>query len=562
MRVMRRSVERFFTIIIPDRKTMQSSDEALLGQSLTELLDTLPPKISSRLFKWAASASHSIAVRDHKGNTSTYAELADQVRESQKILQNLGVSAGDRVLLINENCVVLTVLILALSELDALSVVVNARMSASELQKIKQHCQPRTTFYLLDSQAVESHWLTARARASDQQTAHGQSAESQSAKGDSMRVQQLTLGSASIGVELDKNVFAADQALVQSGVCSLIYTTGTTGDPKGVMLTHRNILYVAAITSVLRGMRADDRIYAVLPISHVFGLAAVFLATIYVGAELVLVDHFDARQTIETLRSAGITGMFGVPTMFARLLEYAKASGLKPQDMPRLRFIYSGGAPLDSRIKADTETLFGLTLLNAYGMTETGPTICQVRFNELLDSCSVGRPLPGLSVKVLNDKGQPAAEGETGELHIKGPNVMLGYYRNPQATAAVLDVEGYLNTGDLVRFDASGNMHIAGRSKELIIHSGFNVYPPEVEAVIARHPEVTICAVVGRTINGNEEVVAFVQRAVGSTLDARALSAFIKPDLAAYKRPSEIIFMDALPAAPSGKVLKHQLLRL
>jgi len=531
---------------------MQCSDEALPGQSLAELLDTLPPKISSPLFKWADSSPHSIAVRDHSGNIRTYAELAAQVRDAQRMMQSLGIAAGDRVLLINENCVALTVLILALSELDVWSVVVNARMSASELLKIKQHCQPRLTLYLLDSQAAEAHWQEAAKLYTQAQVCEGQTPE----------LQQISLGAARLGAELNSTVPAADTAAVHSGVCSLIYTTGTTGDPKGVMLTHRNILYVAAVTSVLRGMRADDRIYAVLPLSHVFGLAAVFLASIYVGAELVLADRFDARQTVDTLKSAGITGMFGVPTMFARLLEYSRVSGLEPQSMPRLRFIYSGGAPLDPRIKTDTETLFGLTLLNAYGMTESGPTICQVRFNERLDSCSVGRPLPGLLVKVLNDKGQPVADGEIGELHIKGPNVMLGYYRNPQATAAVLDAEGYLNTGDLVRFDDSGNMHISGRSKELIIHSGFNVYPPEVEAVIAQHPEVVICAVVGRAVDGNEEVVAFVQRAVGSTLNAMALNAFIKPDLAAYKRPSEIIFMNALPAAPSGKVLKHQLLRL
>ncbi len=529
---------------------MQSSDEVLLGQSLAELLDTLPSKISAPLFTWAACAPPSIAVRDHKGHAFTYVELAAQVRDAQRMLQGHGVRAGDRVLLINENCVALTVLILALSELDAWSVVVNARMSASELLKIKQHCQPCLTVYLLDSQAAELHWQMAL------ESSNAASTLSESA------LQQISPDAARLGFERDSTVSPADPAVLQSGVCSLIYTTGTTGDPKGVMLTHRNILYVAAVTSVLRGMRADDRIYGVLPISHVFGLAAVFLARIYVGAELVLADRFDARQTVNTLKTSRVTGMFGVPTMFARLLEYSKASGLDARDMPRLRFIYSGGAPLDPRIKADTETLFGITLLNAYGMTESGPTICQVRFNERLDSCSVGRPLPGLLVKVLDEKGQAVADGDVGELHIKGPNVMLGYYRNPQATAAVVDSEGYLNTGDLVRFDASGNMHIAGRSKELIIHSGFNVYPPEVEAVIARHPEVVICAVVGRAVNGNEEVLAFVQRAAGSTLDAAALNTFIKPDLAAYKRPSEIIFMDALPAAPSGKVLKHQLLRL
>src|SRR5690606_7928340 len=129
----------------------------------------------------------------------------------------------------------------------------------------------------------------------------------------------------------------------------LIYTTGTTGDPKGVMLSHRNILYVAAVTSALRGMRAEDRIYAVLPISHVFGLAAVTLASLYVGAELVLADRFDPEQTMDTLKQAGITGLFGVPTMFARLLEFANARQITVGDMPSLRFMYSGGAPLDPR---------------------------------------------------------------------------------------------------------------------------------------------------------------------------------------------------------------------
>jgi len=136
---------------------------------------------------------------------------------------------------------------------------------------------------------------------------------------------------------------------------------------------------------------------------------------------------------------------------------------------------------------------------------------------------------------------------------------MRGYYRNPEGTAAVIDAEGFLNTGDLVRLDAGGNVHIAGRSKELIIHSGFNVYPPEVEAIIARHPEVVLCAVIGESARGNEHVIACVQTVAGSTLDEAGLQAFIKEDLAPYKRPSRIVFMQ-LPTAPSGKVLKHQLL--
>jgi long-chain acyl-CoA synthetase len=520
---------------------MQSSDEALLGQSLGQLLDSLPPRISTPLFHWAEQKPAARAVRDHTGRCLTYAEMAQQVRSAQQVLSELGVGPGDRVLLINENCVTLTVIILALSEIGAWSVIVNARMAPPELEKIQRHCQPRATLYLLESNAARSHWETSGKEGGPRQS--------------------VELDSVQVGYMLDQDA-AVDAADMEAGISNLIYTTGTTGDPKGVMLTHRNILYVAAITSVLRGMREDDRIYAVLPISHVFGLAAVFLASLYVGAELVLADRFDAGQAFSTLRSEQITGMFGVPTIFAKMLEHAASHPIAPADMPRLRFIYSGGAPLDPRIKADTGALFGIPLLNAYGMTESGPTICQVRFNERPDSCTVGRPLPGLSVKVLGADGREVAAGETGELHIRGPNIMRGYFRNPEATRSVIDADGFLNTGDLVRFDAAGCMHIMGRSKELIIHSGFNVYPPEVEAVIARHPEVVICAVVGKAVDGNEEVIAYIQRAAGSTLDAETLGAFIRPDLAAYKRPSRIFFMDTLPTAPSGKVLKHQLARL
>jgi long-chain acyl-CoA synthetase len=368
-----------------------------------------------------------------------------------------------------------------------------------------------------------------------------------------------------VGVRtLPRNDRPEEVALRDKGIFTLIYTTGTTGDPKGVMLTHRNVLYVAAVSGALRGLKAEDRIYLVLPVSHVFGISAVFLASLYYGAELILSDRFDPALAMQAMRTSGVTGIFGVPAMFAKLVDHVrdeqvKGSGHGSVDLPALRFMYSGGAPLDPAIKHKTEALFGLPLLNGYGMTESGPTICQVRFNEPLDNCSVGRPLPGLEVRVVGAGGLQVAAGEVGELHIRGPNVMLGYYRNPQATASAVDAAGYLNTGDLVRQDDQGNVFIAGRSKELIIHSGFNVYPPEVEGVISKHPEVLLCAVVGKPVDGNEEVVAWVQRTAGSMLQEAELQAFIKPLMTAYKRPSRIIFMDQLPAAPSGKVLKHKL---
>jgi long-chain acyl-CoA synthetase len=522
------------------QEKMQSSDLNMLGQSVAQLLQDLPERISAPVRRWQKDRPNAIALCDPQGTQCSYAELGLRVDACKDLLRAHGVGAGDRVLLINENCIAVLVWILALSEIDAVNVVVNARLAEPEITRIRQHCEPRLTVFFLDSSAAQVHWAELREL------------------GDSAQVMQseasLGLLQGRAGAPLDER-----DRPVSDRVCTMIYTTGTTGDPKGVMLSHRNILYVAAVTSVLRGMTKEDRIYCVLPISHIFGLSAVFLATLFLGAELVLADRFDAASSLRTLQEKRVTGMMGVPTMFARIIEYARANDLSRDDMPRLRFLYSGGSPLDATIKRDIEQLLGLTLLNAYGMTESGPTICQVRWNEKLDNCSVGRPLPGLTLRVLGADGKQVPLGEVGELHVRGPNVMRGYYKNPEATAAVIDDEGFLNTGDLVRLDEAGNVHIAGRSKELIIHSGFNVYPPEVEAAIAKHPDVVLCAVIGEVMQGNEHVIAYVQRKAGSTLTESALQAFLKPSLSPYKRPATIIFMPQLPTAPSGKVLKHQL---
>lgn len=521
------------------QEKMQSSDLNMLGQSVEQLLQGLPERISDPLRCAQKDRPNAPALSDHLGTQCSFAELAQRVDACKVLLRDQGVGAGDRVLLINENCVAVLVWILALSEIDAVNVVVNARLARPEITRILEHCEPRLTVFFLDSSAAQTHWAEMR----------GQDGS------------VLTQYSSSLGLLQGPPSTPLDEGgrPVSERVCTMIYTTGTTGDPKGVMLSHRNMLYVAAVTSVLRGMTKDDRIYCVLPISHIFGLSAVFLATLYRGAELVLADRFDAESSLRTLSEKRVTGMMGVPTMFARIIEYARANHLGSDDMPRLRFLYSGGSPLDATIKRDTEQLLGLTLLNAYGMTESGPTICQVRWNETLDNCSVGRPLPGLTVRVLGADGEQVPLGEVGELHVRGPNVMRGYFKNPQATAAVIDDEGFLNTGDLVRLDEAGNVHIAGRSKELIIHSGFNVYPPEVEAAIAEHPDVVLCAVVGEVMQGNEQVIAYVQRKAHSTLTQSELQAFLKPSLSPYKRPTTIVFMPQLPTAPSGKVLKHQL---
>jgi acyl-CoA synthetase (AMP-forming)/AMP-acid ligase II len=288
----------------------------------------------------------------------------------------------------------------------------------------------------------------------------------------------------------------------------------------------------------------------------------VCLGTLRAGATLFLQARFNPASMAECVATRGITVCQGVPAMYAKLLEHLKTRGAQKLSAPSLRFIYAGGSPLGAALQREVESAFGLTLHNGYGLTEASPTITQTRHDEKRDDCSVGRALPGVEVRIVDREGKDVAPGEVGELWARGPNVMKGYYRDPAATAATLRPGGWLATGDLARQTPDGACFIEGRLKELIIRSGFNVFPAEVEAVLNSHPEVTQSAVVGRCAGGDEEVVAFVELVPGARATPAALLEFASAGLAPYKRPAEIVVLASLPAAPSGKVLKARLAAL
>jgi long-chain acyl-CoA synthetase len=270
------------------------------------------------------------------------------------------------------------------------------------------------------------------------------------------------------------------------------------------------------------------------------------------------VPRFDPAALISALANDGITLMFGVPATYQRLLEYKTVAGIEELSRGKLRRLVVAGAPLDVALKSRIEAEFGLPLSNGYGITECAPAIAGVRAEAPRSDDAVGSLIPGIEARLVKPGGGTAAPGEVGELHVRGPNVMRGYYRAPDATAAVIDADGWFNTGDLARFDGD-ILYIVGRTKELIIRSGFNVYPPEIEAVLNEHPAVVQSAVIGRSVPGNEEVVAFVQLLPGSTVTPSDLMAHAARLLTPYKRPCEIIVLDALPAGSTDKILKHRL---
>jgi acyl-CoA synthetase (AMP-forming)/AMP-acid ligase II len=349
---------------------------------------------------------------------------------------------------------------------------------------------------------------------------------------------------------------------IGSRVAALIYTSGTTGLPKGVMLTHRNLLFSAAGAAKIRSLNPEDRLYGILPLSHIVGLSIVFLGTLLSGATIYLEPRFDPVAARVALERDRITIMLGVPSMFSLFLQYAKMRNLQVFDFPALRIISCSGAPLPSAIKSSVERLFSLPLHHGYGITECSPNVAQVRVDApARNDNSVGPMFPGVESRLVGPDRQPVPVGEVGELWVRGPNVMKGYYRAPEETAAAIDAEGWFNTRDLARFEDE-NLFIVGRTKDLIIRFGFNVYPAEVEAVLNAHPAVAQSAVVGRTTEGDEEILAFVQMSPGSLLTENDLAEYAAKHLAPYKRPSNIFFVSTMPMTPSGKIAKADLAKI
>jgi len=516
-------------------KGYADKDEEILGCKFEEILDLLPDRLSHGILAWATKTPDAAAIC-FQSETWSYQQLANAVQEAKTVLTDCGVRPGDRIMVVNENCRDLVVLVLAASEMDIWIAVINGRLADRELDLIREDCDPRLIIY---TSAISGE-------VRDHAVRHG--AEVYSGE---------LLGGLSISECFDTDPETV-YSKAQDQVLALIYTTGTTGRPKGVMLTHQNLLYVAMVSGRLRGIEPGDRIYAVLPMSHVFGLSAVTSAALFAGACAQIATRFDATECIRALQEDSVSGFLGVPTMYAMMLEVLATEQVQFL-APALRFLYAGGSPLDNDTKLRVETTFGLPLHNGYGLTESGPTITQTRLYAPLQDCSVGQPLPGLQLRLLDASGQAVQTGEIGELHVKGPNIIKGYFRNPELTRDVLTSDRWLNTGDLVFIDVEGNVNIAGRTKELIIHSGFNIYPPEVEGVLNSHEEVIASAVLGRAVDGNEIVIAYVEKSAGSGLTEDALRIYTKQKLSAYKVPAEIIFMQELPKAPSGKILKSSL---
>ncbi|MFZ5597952.1 MAG: long-chain-fatty-acid--CoA ligase [Bacillota bacterium] len=342
---------------------------------------------------------------------------------------------------------------------------------------------------------------------------------------------------------------------VESGdVCTFLYTSGTTGHPKAAMLTHDNLMGDVLAMDAASRFGRDDNFLAVLPMFHSFGWTVCTLLPLYLGCRITILDNFMPKEMLQVLSEKGITVFCGVPSMFSVLLRLRQKSSF-----PDLKFAISGGDSISEEIIRAFENDFGIPIIEGYGLSEASPVVCLNPLYGVRKIKSIGIPLPGIEARVVDEKERELPPGEVGELVVRGPNVMKGYYNRDEETREALK-DGWLHTGDLACTDEDGYFYIAGRKKELIISAGFNVYPREVEEALALHPAVMEAAVVGvpHPLKG-EEVKAYVVPREGESPDKKDLTVFLKDKLANYKIPGEYVITNELPRGAGGKVLKRLL---
>jgi long-chain acyl-CoA synthetase len=336
----------------------------------------------------------------------------------------------------------------------------------------------------------------------------------------------------------------------------ILYTSGTTGRPKGAELTHGSLLRNAEVTqSDLVHLEPDDVVFGGLPLFHSFGQTCTLNVTMANGATLTLLPRFDARTAVDMLAATRATVFAGVPTMYSAFLALPD-----PPALPDLRVCISGGAALPVEVLHRFEERFGCQVLEGYGLSETSPVASFNRLDGDRKPGSIGTPVTGVEMRVVDKAGDPVGTGEVGEIAIRGHNVMKGYWRKSDETAEVLGADGWFRTGDVGTVDEDGFYFIVDRKKDLVIRGGFNVYPREIEEVLYEHPAIAEAAVVGVPHPElGEEVAAVITLKPGAEATEDEVRGFVKSQVAPYKYPRVVRIVDALPKGPTGKILKTEI---
>jgi long-chain acyl-CoA synthetase len=338
----------------------------------------------------------------------------------------------------------------------------------------------------------------------------------------------------------------------------ILYTSGTTGKPKGAELCHDNLGRNCGVThSSLGGFGPDDVLLGALPLFHSFGQTCTMNSAVATGACVTMLPRFDPEKALEIIERDRVTVFQGVPTMYNAMLHANRADST---DASTLRLCMSGGAAIPVELIRAFEEKFGCAILEGYGLSETSPVASFNHPDKERKPGSIGTPIEGVEMQVWDDDGNEVPQGEVGEIVIRGHNVMKGYWQRADATGEAITADGWFRSGDMAKVDEDGYFFIVDRKKDLIIRGGYNVYPREVEEVLYEHPAIQEAAVVGVPDESlGEEVAAAVVLKKGETLDAADVKAYVKEQVAAYKYPRKVWFVEELPKGPTGKILKREI---
>jgi malonyl-CoA/methylmalonyl-CoA synthetase len=477
----------------------------------------------------------------------TYRELDELVGQTAEYLQSLGVQPGDRVALQLTKSREFILLHLATIRLGGITLPLNLAYPPDEIEYFLSDSEAKLFFTLESSKGKIQSILS---RLPELQ----ECVFLNPAKPEQFETLITNYQLPHFDSPLD-----AKKSLISnlSDTAVIIYTSGTTGRPKGAEITHGNLISNLQSLHTAWGWTPEDVLLHVLPIFHVHGLFVALHGALHAGARTLLMREFDARRTLQMLASGTCTVFMAVPTIHQRLLDVPDASQF---DLSHIRLITSGSDRLPDEVFKSFQQTFHYTLLERYGMTETGMN-CSNPLHGERRLGSVGLPLSGVDVRVVNpETDAPLPDGEIGEVQLRGPNVFKDYWKQPQKTAEAFTADGWFRTGDLGFREPDGYLTLCGRSKDLIISGGLNIYPPEVERVLAEHPSVAACAVIGcPDREWGERVTAVVVLNQDKAVSEVELIAFCRERLAPYKSPKSIVFKDGLPRNAMGKVQKAEL---
>jgi len=464
----------------------------------------------------------------YKEQKVSYDELELNIEQYARYFTHMGLRYMERVAIALPSCPEFIYSYLGITRAGGVAVPLNLLQTPMELIFILKDCGAR---YLITNQEI------------------GRKLKS---------LPELSLNLVVLDEKCKQDIFAARPVeypdINDNDVCTFLYTSGTTGNPKAAMLTHANLIGNVKSMDDASDFGRQDNFLAVLPMFHSFGWTVCVLFPLYLGCCVTILDSFRPKEVMQTLIEKDITVFCGVPSMFSVLLKLHRRV-----TFPKLKFAISGGDSISEDHMITFEKVFNFPIIEGYGLSEASPVVCLNPLYGKRKIKSIGIALPGIEVKVFDEGDKELPAGEVGELVVKGPNVMKGYYNREAETRDALK-GGWLHSGDLAYMDEEGYFFIVGRKKELIITAGFNVYPREVEEALIKHPLVTDAAVIGipHSTKG-EEIKAFVVPEEDQVPDKKELVRFLKGRIAGYKIPEVFVFTNDLPRGPNGKILKRLL---